>query len=70
MQTHVPTTSTTDGKQYWMIVCDCGLQSSGGICEHVKEPNYFTEMKMSPPPVNTNPPGVGTWLGFNFYDLR
>lgn len=71
MQTHIPTTSTTDGKQYWMVICDCGMQSSAGICEHVKEPHYFTLMaSLSDPATHTNPPGVGSWLGFNFYDLR
>lgn len=69
MEHHIPTQSTTDGRQYWMIVCSCGKQTSGGICEHVKEPSYFTMMS-TPIVQNTNPPGIGTWTGYNYYDQR
>ena len=30
----------------------------------------FTLMQPQGSQQQTNPPGVGTWLGFNFYDLR
>jgi hypothetical protein len=37
----IPTISTTDGKQYFMHVCDCGRQTTAGLCDHVSEPTYF-----------------------------
>jgi hypothetical protein len=57
--------STTDGKVYKQIVCDCGMQTSGGTCPHVSNPLIVEDMNGFP-----IRPKVGIQDGVRFFDIK
>ena len=56
--------STTDGKVYKQVICDCGLQATAGTCSHVKN-SVIVEESPYRRPDTTQPPwqqGNEDWL--------